>query len=81
MIHISKIHELVMVLGEFSITWIDRYGKKVVVPKAVFSGKKEKKDRFRSKKRTFNIICIPSNEVRTVKLETIVEINGQEVFI
>ena len=34
-----------------------------------------------SKKRCFNIVCIPSGEIRTVDIDAITEFNGEEVFI
>lgn len=80
-IHLSKVFELVQVLDEFSITWVAEDGRRIIVPRAVFSGKKKKRDRFYSRGRSFNIICLPSMEIRKVKLETIIEINGLEVFI
>lgn len=39
------------------------------------------KDGMYSKKRCFNIVCIPSGEIRTVDIDAIVEFNGEEVFI
>lgn len=75
MIHISKIFELAQTLKRFSITWVAEDGRKVYVPDAAFTS-----GGFYSKGRTMNIVCLASGEVRKVKIETIIELNGQEVF-
>ena len=85
-IHISKIFELVQLQKRFSITWVAEDGHKVTVPAAELTNKNEKdsakpKDGMYSKGRCFNIVCIPSGEFRTVKIDTIIEFNGEEVFI
>ena len=77
MINVSKIFEIAQTQKEFSITWIAEDGHRVIVNDAVFT----KDDGFYSKGRTMNILCRNSGEVRTVKIDTIVEFNGVEVFI
>ncbi len=77
MINVAKIFEIAQVVKRFSITWISKDGRRIIVPEAVFTGK----DSFYSKGRTMKIKCVPSGEVRTVKIDTIVEFNGAEVFI
>lgn len=76
MIHISKLFELAQTVQRFSIAWVAEDGHRVIVPDAVFS-----KGGMYSKGRRMTIVCKPSEEVRTVRLETIIEFNGQEVFI
>lgn len=77
MINVSKIFEIAQTQKEFSITWIAEDGHRVIVNDAVFT----KDDGFYAKGRTMNILCRNSGEVRTVKIDTIVEFNGVEVFI
>jgi hypothetical protein len=76
MIHISKIFELAQVQKQFSITWVAEDGHRVIVPEAKFTS-----GGFYSKGRTMNIMCVQSGEVRKVKIDTIIEFNGEEVFI
>lgn len=75
MIHLSKIFELVQIHKRFSITWVAEDGHKVFVPEAELT-----KGGFYSVKRRMNIVCLASGEVRTVKVDSIIEINGEEVF-
>jgi len=39
------------------------------------------KDGMYSKGRRFNIVCLASGEIRTVNIDSIIEFNGEEVFI
>ena len=85
-IHNSKIFELVQIKKRFSITWYAKDGHIVHVSEAELTNKKEKdsdkpKDGMYSKGRCFNIICIPSGEIRKVDIDAIVEFNGEEVFL
>ena len=94
-IHNSKIFELVQIQKRFSITWYAKDGHVVRVPEAELTNRNEEdtnppdplckggkpKDGMYSKKRCFNIVCIPSGEIRTVDIDAIVEFNGEEVFI
>ena len=85
-IHNSKIFELVQIQKRFSITWYAKDGHIVHVPEAELTNINEEdtdkpKDGMYSKKRCFNIVCIPSGEIRTVDIDAITEFNGEEVFI
>lgn len=85
-IHNSKIFELVQIKKRFSITWYAKDGHIVHVSEAELTNKKEKdsdkpKDGMYSKGRCFNIISIPSGEIRKVDIDAIVEFNGEEVFL
>ena len=85
-IHNSKIFELVQLQKRFSITWVAEDGRKIFVPDAELSNKKEDdsfgpKDGMYSKGRRFNIVCLQSGEVRTVNIDSIIEFNGEEVYI
>ena len=76
-IHNSKIFELVQIQRRFSITWVAKDGRKVFVPEAELT----QKDGMYSKARRFNIVCLASGEVRTVNIDSIIEFNGEEVYI
>lgn len=76
MIHVSKIFKLAQLVKRFSVTWVAEDGHKVFIPKAVVQ-----KESFYSKGRWLNIVCEPSGEHRRVKIDTIIEFNGQEVFV
>ncbi len=85
-IHNSKIFEYIQLQKRFSITWYAKDGHIVFVPQAELANKNEAdsgkpKDGMYSKGRRLNIVCIPSGEVRTVNIDSIVEINGEEVFL
>lgn len=75
MIHLSKIFELAQVHKRFSVTWVAEDGRKVFVPEARLTD-----GGFYSKGRRMNIVCVASGEVRTVKVDSIIEFNGEEVF-
>lgn len=76
MIHVSKIFELAQTLGRFSIAWVAEDGHRVIVPDARLTA-----GGFHSTGRTMNIVCSGSGEIRTVKIDTMVEFAGKEVFI
>lgn len=85
-IHNSKIFELVQLQKRFSITWVAEDGRKIFVPDAELCNKNEDdsfgpKDGMYSKGRRFNIVCLQSGEVRTVNIDSIIEFNGEEVYI
>ena len=85
-IHNSKIFEYLQLQKKFSITWIAKDGHVVIVPQAELVNKNEAdsdkpKDGMYSKGRRLNIVCIPSGEIRTVNIDAIVEINGEEVIL
>lgn len=75
-VHISKIFELVQLQRRFSITWVAEDGRKIFVPDAELT-----KDGMYSKGHRFNIVCLASGEIRTVNIDSIIEFNGEEVFI
>ena len=85
-IHNSKIFELVQVHKRFSVAWVAQDGHIVRVDQAELTNKNEEdsdkpKDGMYSKGRRFNIVCIPSGEIRTVNIDFIIEFNGEEVFL
>ena len=85
-VHISKIFELVQLQRRFSITWVAEDGRKIFVPDAELINKNDEntdkpKDGMYSKGRRFNIVCLASGEIRTVNIDSIIEFNGEEVFI
>jgi len=74
MIHVSKIFEVVQCHDTFSLSWVSSSGELVKVDEcrctSFFSGGK-----------TMNVLLPQSKMVRKVNRLTIVELNGQEVFI
>lgn len=76
MIHVSKIFELAQVVKRFSIAWVSESGRRIYIDDAVFTS-----GGYYSLGRTMNIRCVASGEIRKVKVDTIIEFNGQEVFI
>ena len=85
-VHISKIFELVQLQKRFSITWVAEDGRKIFVPDAELTNQNENdtaqpKDGMYSIGRRFNIVCLASGEIRTVNIDSIIEFNGEEVFI
>jgi hypothetical protein len=83
MIHLSKIVQLMEMRGQdrrpkpFSLKFVKSTGQLVTVPEAVctssYSGGEGNA--------TVNIMCLPSKEVRKVKVLSIIEFNEQAVFI
>ena len=74
MIHESKIFELAQVLKTFSLAWVAENGERIKVDKCTCTS-------FHSSGDTMNVVIQPSGLVRKVNRKTIVEINGEEVFI
>lgn len=74
MIHISKIFEVVQELKRFSIAWVSERGERIFVQDAEFRS-------FFSMGYTMNIVCRASGQIRKVNRYSVVEINGEEVFI
>jgi hypothetical protein len=73
MIHLSNIHELVK-NAEFSMKFVKSDGSEVYAEKCVCTS-------FFSRGRTLNVMFIDSNEVRKIRRCTIIEYNGEEVFL
>lgn len=85
-IHNSKIFELVQLHKRFSIAWVAKDGRIVRVNEAELTNKNQRdtdkpKDGMYAKGRRLNIVCQPSGEIRTVTIDSIIEFNGEEVFI
>lgn len=59
---------------EISIKWIAADGAIISVDKAICTS-------FHGSGDTFNIMILPSREVRTVNRYTVIEINGEEVVL
>lgn len=73
-IHLSQLFEYVQTKKEFSITWISESGEKIFVSKARVTS-------FHSSGSTLNIECVESGQIRKVNRNTIIEIDGMEVYI
>ncbi len=74
MIHISKIHEMVGLLKEFSIKWVATSGEIISCERCTCTS-------FHGEGRTLNLMLLPSKEIRTVNRVTIIEFNGEEVTV
>lgn len=74
MISSSKIPTLVETLNEFSIKWIAETGEVIDVQKCRLTS-------FFGNGQTFNIMLLPSKEIRKVNRFTVIEINGEEVLL
>lgn len=74
MIHVSKIHTLVETIKEFSIKWISEGGEIISCDRCVSTS-------FHGKGNTFNVMLLPSREIRTVNRYTLLEFNGEEVVL
>jgi len=71
--HISQLHKHVE-KGEFSIKFISEKGEVISIDKAICTS-------FHSKGNTMNVKILISKQVRTIRRCTIVEFNGQEVWL
>lgn len=74
MIHESKIFEIVQQLKEFSLKFVSKAGELVTIDRCRCTS-------FHSSGKTMNIIIPASGLVRKVTRKSIVEINGEEVFV
>ncbi|MDO5341309.1 MAG: hypothetical protein Q4F69_02495 [Bacteroidia bacterium] len=74
MIHESKVFEIVQLLGNFSLKFVSKTGELVAVDECSCTS-------FHSSGRTMNIRLKGSGLVRKVVRKSVVEINGEEVFI
>lgn len=73
MIHLGNINETVR-NGEFSIKFVKENGEIVYGKRCICTS-------FFSRGRTMNVMFCDSREVRKIRRCTIVEINGEEVFL
>ncbi|MGE5318498.1 MAG: hypothetical protein ACM3ME_10925 [Chloroflexota bacterium] len=82
MIHLSKIVQLMEMKGKdrrpkpFSLKFVKSSGELVTVNEAVYTSSFNGGDG----NATVNMMFLPSKEVRKIKLLSIIEFNGQEVF-
>ena len=74
MISQSKITTLVEHLKEFSIVWVAEDGELVRVDHCRLTS-------FHGSGQTFNIMLLPSKEIRSVNRYTVIEFNGEEVIL
>lgn len=74
MIHISKIHEMVGLIKEFSIKWVAASGEVISCERCTCTS-------FHGEGTTLNLMLLPSKEIRTVNRLTIIEFNREEVTV
>lgn len=74
MIHVSKIHEIVKLKKEISISWVATSGEIIHCEKCVVTS-------FHGNGQTFNVKIFPSEEIRKVNRYSVVELNGEEVIL
>lgn len=74
MILSSKIHDLVEMHKEFSIKWVAESGEIISVAKCRLTS-------FFGNGQTFNVMLLPSKEIRKVNRFTVIEFNGEEVVL
>lgn len=73
MLHISQLHKAVE-RGEFSLAFISAKGERIRIERGVCTS-------FHSSGLTLNVKLCLSEEVRTINRYTIVEFNGEEVYL
>lgn len=74
MIHVSKIHSVASSGKECALKAVSKEGEILIYPKCVITS-------FHGNGDTFNVLLIPSREVRKVNRYTVIEFNGEEVVI
>jgi hypothetical protein len=74
MISCNKIADIARMKREISIKWVAADGTIISVDKAIPTS-------FHGNGETFNIMILPSREVRKVNRFTVTEINGEEVVL
>ncbi len=74
MIHESKIFEVVQTLKDFSLKFVSKSGELITIERCRCTS-------FHSSGKTMNILIESSRLVRKVTRKSIVEINGEEVFV
>jgi len=71
--HISNLHKAVE-KGEFSFVFITEAGEKTKVDKAICTS-------FHSAGKTMNVKIIASGQIRTINRKSIIEFNGEEIYL
>lgn len=74
MISCNKICDIARLKNEISLKWVAENGEVISVDKAIPTS-------FHGEGTTFNIMILPSREIRKVNRFTVVEINGEEVTL
>lgn len=74
MIHVSKIHEIVKMKQDFSISWVTSSGEIIRCEKCVATS-------FHANGQTFNVKIFPSEQIRKVNRYSVIELNGEEVIL
>ena len=74
MISCNKICDIARLKKEISLKWVAENGEVISVDKAIPTS-------FHGERTTFNIMILPSREIRKVNRFTVVEINGEEVTL
>jgi hypothetical protein len=74
MIHLSKINQLIRGRKESSMKAVSKEGEILDYPRCVVTS-------FFGSGDTFNIMLLPSREIRKVNRYTLIEFNGEEVVL
>lgn len=74
MIHVSKVCDIARAQQKISLKWVSAEGEIISVEEAVPTS-------FHGSGDTFNIRIVPSGEIRTVNVNTLIEINNEEVVL
>lgn len=74
MIGANQICEIAKMQKVVSLKWVSKEGELICVDKAAITS-------FHGAGMTFNIKILSSGEVRSVNRLTVVELNGEEVFV
>lgn len=71
--HISELHKAVE-RGEFAMKFVDGDGDVITIPCCVCTS-------YHAKGSTLNVKLLPSGEIRKIVRVTIIEVNGEEVYL
>lgn len=71
--HISQLHKVIE-RGEFSMVFVSAKGEKITIQRGVCTS-------WHSAGRTLNILICASGQVRTVRRVSIIEFNGEEIYL
>lgn len=74
MIDSSRIFEIAKMKKQISLKWISKEGELIAVDQAICTS-------FHGSGMTFNIMILPSREIRKVNRFSVVELNGEEVVL
>lgn len=74
MIHVSKIHTMAAGGKEIALKSVSKEGEILSYPRCVITS-------FHGNGDTFNVLLIPSKEIRKVNRYTVIEVNGEEVVL